>query len=717
MPASRIALQSCCWFAGALLAQAAPQSPPHASDYVVLTTVPAGDPWRAAAERLAKLHGVAVQQFDPQRLDDLRKALAAQAPRDVAVVLRPEQLDFAFARAFLQLATELDDDPFVDFAYGFVTGRDGDAALRFVEAEAAAAKAGPRPVRRIGEVIGGVDTSRLQQQRWMLHKGSLPATYGFVAGKDGDHDRAFVADKVWPALHDCDAVMFVGHGMPGEVVGGPDAADVKDLRLPGAVVLNVACYTGVTHGWFEEDWRARKLVGRVVDAGQSFALQLLDSGAIGYTAYTCPRPAGPELDTDLAALVADGSSLGTARRRDYDKTVLGALGFGRERLQLEAPADGKALPDAPDPVRDMMLEGATGGVLFGDPALVPFAAAPGGAPVQVRCERAASSVAVTITCPPASLFLQCNDPTATFGGGMAMKAYARVPIGRSRIADVVVDSVKVGGADQPTRRVCAFEEDHGEHFAQLKVLFPRSSAGGELVAKLTVKLTDDPAAARARIVDPPPAAAKAQAEPKGQGFEVFVAEPTPALLELAAARKVSPPALRAALAATRAELKLGGLEPAAAGDALAKYGDEGFRALCALIESGIAHYRTPDLLARCWRPGAEAQLLVLAERQTLPNFGLWSVLEGLGVADTPAVRDYLLRRLAREDDAGLFMATAAGLARLREAKAVPRIAAVLLEQRQGWKGVEPHLAQSLESLGGDEATAAVARWRERTAKK
>jgi len=356
-------------------------------------------------------------------------------------------------------------------------------------------------------------------------------------------------------------------------------------------------------------------------------------------------------------------------------------------------------------------------VLFGDPALVPFAPAPDRAPVQVECKRGASSIAVTITCPPTSLFLQCNDPTATFGGGMAMKACARVPLGRSRIADIVVDSLKLGGAPQPTRRVCAFEQDHGEHFAQVKVMFPRASVAGALEARLTVALTDDPAKARAQIVDPPPAAEQPQPEPKGQGSGVFVAEPTPALLELAKARKVSEPALRAALAATRAELHLGELEPAAAREQLAKLGDDGFRALCVLIESGIAHYRTPDLLARCWRPGAEASLLVLAERKSLPNYGLWSALEGLAAADTPAVRDYLLKRLASEDDAGLFMSVAAGLARLHETKSVPRIAAVLLGRRDGWQGVEPHLAQSLDSLGGDEAKAAVARWREHNAKK
>ena len=30
---------------------------------------------------------------------------------------------------------------------------------------------------------------------------------------------------------------------------------------------------------------------------ESFCLALLRTGVVGYTAYVCPRPAGPELDT------------------------------------------------------------------------------------------------------------------------------------------------------------------------------------------------------------------------------------------------------------------------------------------------------------------------------------------------------------------------------------------------------------------------------------
>ena len=42
---------------------------------------------------------------------------------------------------------------------------------------------------------------------------------------------------------------------------------------------------------------------------------ILRSGVLGYTAYTCPRPAGPELDTDMCAVMIEGLSLGDARRR------------------------------------------------------------------------------------------------------------------------------------------------------------------------------------------------------------------------------------------------------------------------------------------------------------------------------------------------------------------------------------------------------------------
>ena len=105
--------------------------------------------------------------------------------------------------------------------------------------------------------------------------------------------------------------------------------------------------------------------------------------------------------------------------------------------------------------------------------------------------------------------------------------------------------------------------------------------------------------------------------------------------------------------------------PGAARDEMARlagFGSEGFRAVCALIEVGPHHYRTVELLQLTYRPGDERHLLVLAKKDGLPNFASWSVLEGLGVADTDAVRTFLLDVLRHDDDAGEFMAAAKGLA-------------------------------------------------------
>jgi hypothetical protein len=679
------------------------------AQYVVLCGVPADDPYRAAAVRLAAYRKATLRDFDPTDLAAVRDAFRKAPPRHVALVVRPEQLDFTLARAFLQLATEIDEDPFVDFEYGFVTGRTADDALAFVKRSERAAER-PRKATELAEVCGGLDASRLARQPYQLRKGSLPSLQAYVKGSsdaagkgNAGHDRAFVAELL-PKLKGASLVTFVGHGMPDEVVGGPDAADLAALELDLAVVLNVACYTGVTHGWFEQDWRAGKVVRRVVPPEESFGLAVLRAGVIGYTAYTCPRPAGPELDTDLVELIARGASLGGARRRDYDKTVLGFLGYGEARLQLLPVADGQPLGQVADPVREMMLEGATGGILFGDPALVPFVARPDEAPVQVTWQRRGAQLAVEASCPAYALYLQCNDPTAQFDGKMAMKVHARVPIGKARIADVAVDQLTVGGKVVPTRHVFAFEQDQREHFAQVKVMFPRSDGGGELTARLRILLTDDPKQAKAmggEVVAPRrPAAA----------IDVRSTAIQPAMLELATKAKVSREVLQTALNATAAELDVAGLDRAACRKALADAGSEGFRAVCVLIELGHTHYRSVDLLASTWKTGDEARLLELAARKDLPNFAAWTVLEGLAVADTPAVRKHLHARLQHETDAGLFMAAAKGLARLRDEKAVAAIGARLLERRQGWQGVAPHLVEALRTIGGEAAARALAEY-------
>jgi hypothetical protein len=667
----------------------------QAADYVVLAAFAADDAFDAAARVLADGHKAEIVRFDPADLEPVRAKLVAKAPRHVALVMRPEQIDFAFQRRFLQLATELDDDPFVDFAFGYVTGRTA-ADAEALGKRGLARKAQPLDVG-LATVIGGTETSLAQQVpqpgRLRAPKTLQILCAGEKAFPEAGRDRDFLRAHL-PELTGRDAITFVGHGYPREVVGGPTFAELAGLDLGGAVVLNVACYTGVTNRWFEDDWQNAVVRARDVPPDESFCLALLRTGVVGYTAYLCPRPAGPELDTDLAALLA-GSSLGDARRRDYDKTVLGFLGFGEQRLQLAAVAEGTKFAPNREAVRDIMLEGATGGALFGDPECVPFADDAVPPRVKVEVEAKDDALVVKARADQQGLWLQCADPTATWGKTMAMRVYARVPLGDRHVSDVVVDELVLGSARQPSRVLWAVERDRGERFLQLKVNFPRPDmmAGAlRMIARVTTTVDARLGKLRGGDVQRPRVASK---DVRSRVLE-------PYLVERGAARDVSREVLQEALDASAHLLG----DPAVDASALAKFtarGSEGFRAACALLEVGHAHFRTWQLCKATWQPGDERHLLALASGDELPNQASWCVLESLGAADTVEVRAYLLKRLEQEQDAGLFMSAAAGLAHLGAREAVPVIGARLREVRAEWQGVAPHLISSLAELGGAEA--------------
>jgi hypothetical protein len=668
-------------------------------DYVVLAAVEAQGEFDLAARHLENHHHARLVRFQPGDLEPVRQALENMQPRYVALVMRPEQIDFAFQRRFLQLASEIDDDPFVDFAFGYITGIRGEEAL-------ALAKRGTDRLPKSGElthtvVAGGVKRSVVRTQGFRLRDRMLDTLRIYTAGEDRfpetGRDRKFLAKQL-PRVSGRDTLTFVGHGYPREVHGGPDYRDLKDLDLTGTVALNVACYTGTTHRYFDSDWQRRRITEEHVPFEESFCLTLLQKGVVGYTAYVCPRPAGPELDTDLVALIVDGMSLGTARRRDYDKTVLGYLGFGEERMVLREIKNNDPVPQNIDAVRDMMLEGATGGVLFGDPACVPFAGLKDEGPLKITIKEEPTSPGadgqflVRAKAGVHGLYLQCSDPTARWESGMAMKVYTRIPLSDRLVRDVVIDRLAIDGKVQPTRVLWAIENDHGDRFLQLKVNFPRPKmARRGLALSLHVATTSDASLANNR---------GGEVQHSKQPGQPAARDP----FAIAAKRSISGQAIDAALAASGALLQRNP-DTEAKLVQLAKFGSEGFQAVCVLLEAGNSHWQSWRMLEATWHPGDEKYLIALASGDPLANYASWSVLEGLGVADTPQVRALLLNRLETEVDAGLYMATAKGLAHLDAKEAVSPIAARLLEYRESWGGVAPHLIRVLAVIGGQQARA------------
>ena len=174
------------------------------------------------------------------------------------------------------------------------------------------------------------------------------------------------------------------------------------------------------------------------------------------------------------------ASLGDVRRRDYDKIVLGYLGYGASKMELKPIADGQQIEPPKDIAQDILLELGTGGILFGDPALIPFKSNSNGAPVFVKVAHDEINKTLTVA---AEISLEhlgyfCSEPTASWDGraGGAMKVYTKVPLPADYVSNVAIQRIEMGNLALKSRLVWAVESDRGQRFIHLKSIFPRPEA-------------------------------------------------------------------------------------------------------------------------------------------------------------------------------------------------------------------------------------------------
>ncbi len=368
----------------ATLLLAAARSP--AADYVILLDGGESSPLRPAAAGLAEFRHAEVVAWDVADDAATLALLKQHDPRYVVFAAPPERIDVDLAHRVLALSTQIDDDPFADFEYGFLTGRDGDAALRFVERGIAAAKRSTTPAAAPApesspSARGAVDSPQRKAalfgtwEGWMLPSGPLPALAAlgfdarqhFVRASDKPDAQAASAAKALRKMAGCDALLFFSHGYPDRMVGCFTAPQLREWKidLSPAVLVNCACYNGAPGRWFEISPTGGIDRG-VVAAEESVALALLDSGVSAYFGGIDPWH-GPLANQLFGCLTDDGLTQGGAAKRMYD------------RLALEFLPDRIAYP----PTREYCFTGegkanrrrnGAGMIFYGDPATAPFAA-------------------------------------------------------------------------------------------------------------------------------------------------------------------------------------------------------------------------------------------------------------------------------------------------------------------------------------------------------
>ena len=420
---------------------------------------------------LAARHGAEIVQTHPEDIERLLANLRERIPATVAFVVHPDDLDINLVQAAFTLSTRVDSDPFVDFSYGFITGRDGDAATRLVEASKATNVNREPEIKLFGVGSKKMGPSSVQQAAWSLRSKMIPVT-SFQSSGDSDEsrDEEFITESL-PKLARSPILLLASHGFPDGLVGGPKAGDMKGIDLHGTVALNIACFNGVTNTWYQDDWSSKQVKKRTVPQNDSFCLQMIDNGVAAYFAYACARPAGPAMFGDAMILASSGQSTGEIRRADANSVVLAHLLSGATHLEATPLAEGTALKVGRT-FGQVVTKMSTGGMLIGDPAYVPFAEIADSDPrtVSVRQENDRLVVDAKIQTP--TFHFYASEPINYWNGkGPAMRLATIIPLGNQTVRDVKVTRTPSGVSEY--RFVAAVEEHRGTRFLHLKMTFPR----------------------------------------------------------------------------------------------------------------------------------------------------------------------------------------------------------------------------------------------------
>ncbi len=335
--------------------------------YLVLVEPGAEEAYLPAASAMAQLHDGQVQRCNIDDAPALLAMLKAHQPRWVVFVLPPERIDVQAAHRLLEVATQVDDDPFVDFEYAFITGRDGGAALKFVERIKAAHQ------REYGLRAGflgsweGMPIPKIDRGGGAAKALGLDMTAQLIGVNELDQWRESKAKAALADFATRDVLLFFSHGYPDEMVSCFKAPDLRawNVDLNGAILVNCACYNGAPGRWWEPNFATGEYIDRgVIEPEKSIALAVLDSGVAGYIGGIDPWH-GPLANQVFLLLTDDGLSLGGAAKRMYDRL---ALAFAPQRIDYAPMSERRWTGEG---VNNRLGNGA-GMIVYGDPAFAPF---------------------------------------------------------------------------------------------------------------------------------------------------------------------------------------------------------------------------------------------------------------------------------------------------------------------------------------------------------
>ena len=332
-----------------------------AAEVVVLSEVAETDPWYAAVKAPQPPAVTAGGTCRAGRRAPAFRRLGELRPGFVVVLVRPDTLDVNLHWEILERASRLDDDPFVDFAFGYVTGATPEEAAAFAAGIAAARRGGiPRTILEFGPT---------DRPHPVTAGGAHPWAAGFRERRLGHASNDPRVAATLAGLEGVGILQAWGHGIPDRVDEGLTGAEIRaaGLDLSSTLYVSGPCWAGVTGRWFDTSKggvRAEKVAPEA-----SFLLALLKARSAGVLAGMDPDR-GESAHHELEHLLSTGEPLGLVAKSTWDDAV---LAYRRERLVLPRYQEGRGRPFRD--IHDQMISGGACRALFGDPSWAPFEAA------------------------------------------------------------------------------------------------------------------------------------------------------------------------------------------------------------------------------------------------------------------------------------------------------------------------------------------------------
>ncbi|MHC5035801.1 MAG: hypothetical protein ACYTHM_00665 [Planctomycetota bacterium] len=284
--------------------------------YVVLAGMKKESAYYKVAEKMAEFRKGTIVPFDPNDPNAVKEDLKKLGARYVCVVVEPSAMDVNLLHRMVTLSVALDEDPFCDFAFGFITGKTAKGAMDFVENIIKADKmALPKRFVKQGVTTSGKSRVLPSGGLSIIRAAGYPGKTVYTAAVESDKDvRAFVEKNI-SLLSGGGIISFGGCGDPEgiwlfsdkrnrarekhwpyspEKVGYDPkgemprvmATDFKNLELFPSVIWSGVCHMGAVENVYvmgdivSTFGRVESITLHKMPVEKSLALTLIERGAV-----------------------------------------------------------------------------------------------------------------------------------------------------------------------------------------------------------------------------------------------------------------------------------------------------------------------------------------------------------------------------------------------------------------------------------------------------